>query len=112
MIVKFWFQEAAKVPAPSNLEGQALDGGGPHGPTNFFAASEGTFHKPQEWDVAFAFNSSPMAGNGVVTYTHSSSNHTGKGARFSPDNRHGESDDNFWEFSNAFSETGLKNEVR
>ncbi|XP_024027626.1 uncharacterized protein LOC21386024 isoform X1 [Morus notabilis] len=102
--------EAAKVAAPSNLEGQALDGGDPHGPTNFFAASEGTFHKPQEWDVAFAFNSSPMAGNGVVTYTHSSSNHTGKGGRFSPDNRHGQSDDNFWEFSNAFSETGLKNE--
>lgn len=76
------------------------------------AVSEGTFHKHQEWDFVSAFNSSPVIGGGIVTDLHSGSNDIGKGVSSSPNNMHNESDDNFWEFRNAFSDSGMKNEVK
>ncbi|XP_062084728.1 uncharacterized protein LOC133790905 isoform X2 [Humulus lupulus] len=111
--------EAAKVanPAPADLGGQTINGDGAHGTIDFFAVSEEALPKTGVWDFESTFTSSSAIEDGIIPNLHSSSmkNDTGNGACFSADDKNDESDDNDWEFQDAFPETVSKleeNEVK
>lgn len=92
--------------------GHTIDGDGSRGPNDFFAASEGVFNGSGDWNFAFTFNPSSVTEDVII----SGSNSSGRkqdiaGISSSPGDEHDESDDNDWEFKDAFAEAETKHEV-
>ncbi|KAM5561289.1 hypothetical protein ABKV19_022072 [Rosa sericea] len=100
--------EDAKAATSAGLELHTLDGAGPR--NDFFAGSDWISHQSSESNFAFPFI--PNSGNkdGVISDSYSSGKKDDivTGLSFPPDNDHVESEDNFWEFKDAFSESGSK----
>ncbi|KAM5561291.1 hypothetical protein ABKV19_022072 [Rosa sericea] len=103
--------EDAKAATSAGLELHTLDGAGPR--NDFFAGSDWISHQSSESNFAFPFI--PNSGNkdGVISDSYSSGKKDDivTGLSFPPDNDHVESEDNFWEFKDAFSESGSKLEL-
>lgn len=91
----------------------SLDGVSARAHNEFFAGSDGISHKSGENNFAFPFIPNSGTEDCIVSDSYSSGkkDDIAKGSSCSPANDHVESDDNFWEFKDAFSESGSKLEV-
>lgn len=80
---------------------------------DFFAGSDWISHQSSKSNFAFPFIPNSGTKDGVISDSYSSSqkDDTAKGLSCPPDNYLVESADNFWEFKDAFSESGSKLEV-
>ncbi|KAL5566100.1 hypothetical protein UlMin_029264 [Ulmus minor] len=103
--------EGSKVGTFADV-GHNLNGNGAHNPTEFFVASNGSSHDVGEWDIAFASTPHSVNQDGIISdsYTNNKKNDIGQGACFPPDDMHDDSDDDFCEFRDAYSENGSKHE--
>lgn len=91
----------------------SLDGVSARAHNEFFAGSDGISHESGENNFAFPFIPNSGTEDCIVSDSYSSGkkDDIAKGSSCSPANDHVESDDNFWEFKDAFSESGSKLEV-
>lgn len=98
--------EEAKAATPAGLEFHTVDGAR----NDFFAGSDWISHQSSKSNFAFPFIPNSGTKDGVISDSYSSSqkDDTAKGLSCPPDNYLVESDDNFWEFKDAFSESGSK----
>lgn len=110
---KIFLQEQGKDGTSHGLGGSALDFREIYNPTDLFAALKGHAQKSGDWDFTFTFNSGSVAQDGTMSdpYSSNKKDDIAKGVGFFPDNKHDESDDDFGDFRDAFSETGSKHEV-
>ena len=82
-------------------------GNGVHDPTNLFVASDGISQKSGEWDFGFEFNKSSVTQDVTNCNSYSSTKQKNEnGLNATPINGHVNNGENFWEFKDAFSETG------
>ncbi|XP_041017283.1 uncharacterized protein LOC121259671 [Juglans microcarpa x Juglans regia] len=84
---------------------------GVHDPGDLFVVSNGTSNSSGEWGFGFDFNSSHLTKqDGFITglLSQSKVNDTASGMTSSEPNKKVDSVENFWEFQDAFPETGSK----
>ncbi|XP_062143493.1 uncharacterized protein LOC133851183 isoform X3 [Alnus glutinosa] len=89
-------------------------GNGMPGPGNLFLVSNGTSHRSGEWGFGFDFNSSPMTKeDGFISGSVSKSkdNDTANGMYSSAADKKVDSVKDFWEFKDAFPETGSQHKL-
>ncbi|CAB4285297.1 unnamed protein product [Prunus armeniaca] len=100
----------SKAAIPSGLDVHSLDGVSARAHNEFFAGSDGISHKSGENNFAFPFIPNSCTEDCIVSDSYSSDkkDDIAKGSSCSPANDHVESDDNFWEFKDAFSESGSR----
>ncbi|KAF3944434.1 hypothetical protein CMV_029092 [Castanea mollissima] len=89
------------VTSPAGLDTLSFDNNGFSGPIDLFAASDGLSQKSGKWDSGFNFGLSSV--NGIVLDSYSKSKQNDLIS--SPGENDGASG-NFWEFKDAFSESG------
>ncbi|PON43944.1 hypothetical protein TorRG33x02_332410 [Trema orientale] len=80
-------------------------GDGAHGPET---QSDESHHKGGDWNSMFDFNPSSATTNDLLwdSYSRSEKNNTEIGSNLSTVIEHGNSDENFWQFRDAFSKVG------
>ncbi|KAL5783658.1 hypothetical protein ACOSP7_008687 [Xanthoceras sorbifolium] len=86
-------------------------GNGVQYPTNLFVPLDGISQKSGEWDFGFDFNKSAVTQDVINCNSYSSTNQKNdneNGLNATPINGHVDNGENFWEFKDAFSETGSK----
>lgn len=89
-------------------------GNGMPGPGNLFLVSNGTSHRSGEWGFGFDFNSSPMTKeDGFISgsFSKSKDNDTANGMYSSAADKKVDSVKDFWEFKDAFPETGSQHKL-
>ncbi|TXG65534.1 hypothetical protein EZV62_006809 [Acer yangbiense] len=95
----------------NSKEPENFVGNGVHDPTNLFVASDGISQKSGELDFGFEFNKSSVTQDVTNCNSYSSSmqkNDNENGLNATPINGHVNNGENFWEFKDAFTETGSK----
>ncbi|KAL5850811.1 hypothetical protein ACOSQ4_008824 [Xanthoceras sorbifolium] len=86
-------------------------GNGVQYPTNLFVPLDGISQKSGEWDLGFDFNKSAVTQDVINCNSYSSTNQKNdneNGLNATPINGHVDNGEIFWEFKDAFSETGSK----
>ncbi|KAM4119202.1 hypothetical protein ACJW30_03G041600 [Castanea mollissima] len=89
------------VTSPAGLDALSFDNNGFSGPIDLFAVSDGLSQKSGKWDSGFNFG--PSSVNGIILDSYSKSKQNDLIS--SPGENDGASG-NFWEFKDAFSESG------
>ncbi|XP_050380759.1 uncharacterized protein LOC126797994 isoform X2 [Argentina anserina] len=100
--------EEAKAANPAGLEWHVLDGAGAGPRNDFFSGSDWISHPSSESNFAFPFIPNSDTRDVVIldSYSNGKKDDIATGLSSTTDNNHVESDDNFWEFKDAFSESG------
>ncbi|XP_004305005.1 PREDICTED: uncharacterized protein LOC101298347 [Fragaria vesca subsp. vesca] len=100
--------EEAKAAAPAGLELHTLDGVVAGPPNDFFSGSDWVSHPSSRSNFAFPFIPKSGTKDGVISDSYFNGKKDDIATELSgpPDNNRVESDDNFWEFKDAFSESG------
>lgn len=89
-------------------------GNGVHGPGDLFLVSNGTSHKSGGWGFGLDFNSSPITKqDGFISgsFSKSKDNDTANGMNSSVADKKVDSVEDFWEFKDAFPETGSQQKL-
>uniref|UniRef100_A0A2N9EVN7 Synergin gamma C-terminal domain-containing protein n=1 Tax=Fagus sylvatica TaxID=28930 RepID=A0A2N9EVN7_FAGSY len=90
--------------SPARVEALTFGSNGVGGPIDLFTVSNGLSQKSGKWDSGFNF--SPSSVNGVISDPYSKSKQNDLVSSLVDENDG--ADENFWEFKDAFSESGSK----
>ncbi|KAK9293274.1 hypothetical protein L1049_021266 [Liquidambar formosana] len=85
-------------------------GNGAHGSSDLFATSNGFSYKSSKLEIGFDFEPTTVVQNGFISnaYSETKQNEGGNELNSYPVNGNVDSDENFWEYKDAFSETELR----